>query len=403
MSPRLLPLVLGAFAIGAETFMISGVLPTIAADLRVSPAAAGSLVTIFALAYAFGSPLLAVASAGLERKRLLIAAMGAFAAANLVAALAPSFAWLAAARVLLALAAGVFMPAAIAFATAMHAPEKRGKAVAFVYAGLTLATVVGVPAGTFLASVASWRATFIGVGLVAALAFAGVAAILPRLEGVQAVGLAERLAVARRPAVLKLLALTALALVGPFAANTYLGVLAESALAVSGVQLAAVLMFFGVMSFLGSQFGGFGADRWPRERFIATIFAVLIVAFALLSVGARWGGSPGGAALIAGLTLWGLFGWAFPVVQQARLVSLDPALAPITLSLNTSALYLGAAVGSALGGLAVRQWSVDSIGWVAALSEFLPLALLAATTAPRPRAVLEPEAAGALCLEAVEE
>lgn len=402
MLPRLLPLVLGAFAIGTETFMISGVLPTIAGDLGVSPAAAGALVTIFALAYAFGSPVLAVASAGFERKRVLVVAMGAFAAANVLAAFAPSFLWLAGARVLLALSAGAFMPAATAFATAMHAPAQRGRAIALVYAGMTLATVVGVPAGTFVASAANWRATFLGVGVLAALALLGVAAILPRLGGVEAVGLAERLAVARRPDVLKLLALTTLALIGPFAANTYLGVLVESALGLSGASLAGILMVFGAMSFLGSQFGGYGADRWPRERFLAAIFVVLIVAFSLLSFGPSRGGAAGAAALIAGISLWGLFGWAFPIVQQARLVSLDPALASITLSLNTSALYLGAAIGSLLGGFAVAQWSVGSVGAVAAVTELAGLAWLVATSAPRMRAAEEAEPVGAACLIAEE-
>jgi predicted MFS family arabinose efflux permease len=376
---RLLPLVLGAFAIGTETFMITGVLPIISSDLQVSPAAAGSLVTIFALAYAFGSPLLAVALAGVERRRLLMGAMGAFAAANVLAALAPSFAWLAAARVLLALTAGTFMPAATAFATATYEPSRRGHAVALVYAGMTLATVIGVPAGSFVAAEASWRATFVGVGLLALVAAAGVALFLPRLTGLAAVGLKERLAIARRPAVLKMLALTALVLLGPFAANTYLGVLLESALGVTGNGLAGILMIFGLVSFGGSQFGGYGADRWSRERFIAAILVVVILAFALLSIGPRLGGSVGAAAVILGLCLWGLFGWAFPVTQQARLVSLDPALAPITLSLNTSALYLGAAAGSALGGFAIRQWSVDALGWVAAACEILALAYLAAT------------------------
>ncbi len=145
-------------------------------------------------------------------------------------------------------------------------------------------------------------------------------------------------------------------------------------------------MFFGVVSFGGSQFGGYGADRWPRERFIAVIFVVLIVAFAALSLGPRWGGFWGGATVFAGLFLWGLFGWAFPIAQQARIVSLDPALASITLSLNTSALYIGAAIGSSLGALAVSRWSVDSVGWLAALTELAALGLLIATSAPKPRA-----------------
>ncbi len=262
---------------------------------------------------------------------------------------------------------------------------------------MTLATVVGVPAGTFLANVASWRAAFVGVGALAALAVLGVAAILPHLKGVEAVGLAERIAIARRPDVLKLLALTMVALLGPFAANTYLGVLVESALGVGGVTLSGVLMFFGVLSFAGSQIGGYGADRWPRERFIAVIFVVLIVAFAALSSGPFWGG----ATVFAGLFLWGLFGWAFPIAQQARIVSLDPALASITLSLNTSALYIGAAIGSSLGALAVSRWSVDSVGWLAALTELAALGVLIATSAPKPSAAPEVPVAAA-CLVAEE-
>ena len=379
MSIRLLPLVLGAFAIGTETFMITGVLPNIAADLRASPAAAGGLVTTFALTYAFGSPLLAIASAGMERKHLLTLAMGAFALANVAAAFAPNFGWLLAARVLLSLAAGAFMPAAVAFATAMHEPARRGRAVAFVYAGMTLAMVVGVPIGTLLAAATNWRATFLGVAALALIAAAGVVAILPRLAGIGAIGLGERLAVARRPDVVKLLALTALALCGPFAANTYLGVFLGTTLGVAGNWLAAVLMVFGIVGFAGNLLGGYVADHWNRERAIAAILAILIVGFALLSVGAALGGAVGAAAIVAAMTIWGLFGWAFPVTQQARLVSLDPALAPVTLSLNTSALYLGAAAGAALGGWAISQWSIGAIGWIAALCEAAALAFLLPT------------------------
>ena len=379
MSIRLLPLVLGAFAIGTETFMITGVLPNIAGDLQVSPTAAGGLVTVFALTYAFGSPLIAIASAGMERKRLLTLAMSAFALANIAAAFAPNFGWLLAARVFLALAAGAFMPAAVAFATAMHEPARRGRAVAFVYAGMTLAMVIGVPAGTVIAAAANWRATFLGVAALAMIAVVGVIVVLPRLAGIGTISLGERLAVARRPDVLKLLALTALVLCGAFAINTYLGVLLGTTLGVAGNWLAAVLMVLGIGGFVGNLLGGYIADHWNRERAIAGILAILAVGFALLSGGAELGGAAGVAAIVVGLTVWGLFGWAFPVVQQARLISLDPALAPVTLSLNTSALYLGAAAGSTLGGWAISQWSVGAIGWLAALCEAAALAFLLPT------------------------
>jgi predicted MFS family arabinose efflux permease len=394
---RLLPLVLGSFAIGTETFMISGVLPTIARDLHVSPATAGSLVTIFALAYAFGSPFLTVATAALERKRLMLIALGAFAVANVLAAFAPSFYWLAAARVLLALASGAFMPTAVAFATAMHAPEQRGRAIALVYAGMTLATVVGVPIGAFVADAANWRATFLGVGVLSAIAVAGVAAILPRLDGAERTGFAERLSVLRNPDALKLLALTTLALIGPFAANTYLGVLVEATIGVGGSALAGILMVYGVMSFLGSQFGGYAADRWPRERFLLMIFVVMILAFGALAIAPTLGGAEGAAALFAGLVLWGVFGWAFPIVQQARIVSLEPALASITLSLNTSALYIGAALGASIGAATVARWQVGAVGWAAALTEVAALAWLLATSGLR--AADEPASRPALATE----
>ena len=381
---RLLPLVLGAFAIGAETFLVSGVLPQIAADLNVTAAAAGSLVTVFALAYAFGSPLIAVATAGVERKRLLIVAMAAFALANVVAAIAPNFLSLAAARALLALTAGTFMPAAVAFATALFTARQRGRAIAMIYGGMTMATVVGVPAGTYLAAIAGWRAPFFGVAVVAALAAIGVATVLPRLQNARAAGFAERLAVMRRPDVLQMLTLTALALIGPFALNTFLGVLAESALGIGGDRLALVLVFFGVVSFIGSQFGGYAADRWPRERFLTVVFVVLIAAFPLLSIGPHIGGGGGAALLFAGLALYGVFGWSFPIVQQARLVTLDPAMAPITLSLNVSALYVGVAIGSSLGAWTIARGSVDAIGLVAGASEIIALVWLALTGALQP-------------------
>ena len=131
------------------------------------------------------------------------------------------------------------------------------------------------------------------------------------------------------------------------------------ALGIGGDRLALVLAFFGVVSSSAASSAATPPTA-AAERFLAVVFVVLIAAFPLMSIGPRLGGEAGAALLFAGLALWGLFGWAFLIVQQARLVTLDPVLAPITLSLNISALYVGVAIGSSLVAWTITRWSVDA-------------------------------------------
>src|ERR1700753_3858701 len=140
-------LTLGTFAIGTEGFMIAGLLPALARDLNVGLPAAGHLVTAFSITYAIGAPVMAVLTAGWERRRLLAIAMGGFTLANLLAALAPGYFELLAARLLLALSAATFMPAASGYAAALGGPERRGRALSMVTNGLTLAIIAGGPLG----------------------------------------------------------------------------------------------------------------------------------------------------------------------------------------------------------------------------------------------------------------
>jgi predicted MFS family arabinose efflux permease len=143
-------LALVAFAIGTEGFMIAGLLPAMARDLNVGLAATGFLVTAFSLAYAVGAPVIAVLTAGLERQSLLAVGMSGFSVANLIAALAPNYGGLLAARLLLALSAACFMPAASGYAAASGSPERRGRALSIVTTGLTLAIVAGAPMGVLI-------------------------------------------------------------------------------------------------------------------------------------------------------------------------------------------------------------------------------------------------------------
>src|SRR6266404_3386152 len=159
-------LALGAFAIGTEGFMIAAILPNIAADLVVSVALAGSLISIFALAYALSSPVLTALTGRVDRRKLLLAAMTIFSLPNVVAASTHTFWGLAAARVLLACAAGMYTPNANALAGALVPPERRGRAIAIVNAGLTVAIAIGVPLGAVVGNRLGWRMTFVGVGVI---------------------------------------------------------------------------------------------------------------------------------------------------------------------------------------------------------------------------------------------
>src|SRR6185437_15922265 len=218
----LLWLTLGAFAIGTEGFMIAGLLPALARDLKVGLPAAGHLVTAFSIAYAVGAPVMAVLAAGLERRRLLAVAMGGFAVANLLAALAPDYAGLMAARLLLALSAASFMPAASGYAAALGGTARRGRALSAVTNGLTLAIVAGVPLGVLVGQGFGWRATFFAVAGLAAVSLLGILTRLPRQAPGVTADRSERLALARRGDILAVLVTSVLTVAGTFTVYTYL-------------------------------------------------------------------------------------------------------------------------------------------------------------------------------------
>lgn len=372
----LLCIALGAFAIGTEGFMLAGLLPAIAADVGVSISVAGQLVTVFSLTYALASPLLAVATGEVDRKRLLMASMSVFALGNVLAATAHGYGALLAARIVLALAASTFMPAASAYAAATATPERRGRALSIIYVGLTMSTVVGVPLGVLVGQRFGWRSTFVGVFFLAVLAVAGIWRVLSPAPAGQTATLSERLAVARRPEVLGVLVQTALALAGAFTVYTYLAPFLGRAAGLAGPGLAVVLFLFGGAGALGNLLGGTAADRVSLRRLLSAVFAAMAIIFALLSTAAELLPPSAGLVVVAVLLLWGVVGWSFPSIQQTRLVGIDARLAPVTLSLNASATYLGISLGAVLGSMAVSHGRVLAIGWLAAGCELLGLAVL---------------------------
>jgi len=363
-------LALGTFAIGTEGFMIAALLPIIAADISVSVTQAGLLVSIFALAYATSSPLLTTLTGRVDRRRLLIASMSLFAMLNMAAAMAHSFLALAAARVLLAFAAGVYTPNANALAGALVPAEQRGRAIAIVNGGLTAAIALGVPLGAVVGERLGWRMMFVAVGVLSAVAVAGLAHGLPRSIGAAMVSasLGDRVRAVRNPRVARTLAVTTVWASGSYAVYTYVAPLLYSATPLRGSQIGLALFTWGLAAGVGLFVSGNATDRLGSGVVLRASLTSLILALAGLAIVANVV-TPAEAVVpvLAAMALWGMSAWAFFPAQQTRLIELvGVSSAPVALSLNASFMYLGFSLGAALGGFSLLHVAPRHLGFVGA-------------------------------------
>ncbi|MGH3812304.1 MAG: MFS transporter, partial [Pseudonocardiaceae bacterium] len=230
----LVALLLTTFVIGSDDFIIAGILPAISADLEVSAGTAGQLVTVFSITYAIACPVLAVVTGRVPRRALIVGGLAVFAVVNFGTVVAPSFGMLMVLRVVAALVAATLSPAAFAVAGRLASPERTGRAIGIVAAGLTVSLVVGVPFGSWLSGMAGWRATFVAVGAFTCLAIAITALTMPRIPQARVVGVAERLRLLRRPPVLLCVLGTMLAACGGLMPYIYMAPITHDLTGVSG-------------------------------------------------------------------------------------------------------------------------------------------------------------------------
>jgi DHA1 family inner membrane transport protein len=232
--------------------------------------------------------------------------------------------------------------------------------------GLTLAIIAGVPLGVLVGEGFGWRATFLGVAGLAALSLGGILARLPSQPPGIIASLRERLALAKRSDMLAVLATSVLTVAGTFTVYTYLGVFLTEVAEIGPQGLALVLLGFGLASAAGAWLGGTTADHWGARHTVIVGCGLTLLAYLVLSLGAALGPTRAMLALLPAILLWGLASWGLITAQQARLVALSPGLAAVSLSLNSSAIYLGGATGAAVGALVIAEGGVGRLGWVAA-------------------------------------
>jgi len=364
MPLALYALTAGAFGIGVTEFVIMGLLLEVGAEFGVSVQAAGWLISGYALGVVVGAPLLTAMTGRWSRKRVLLGLMVIFTLGNAACALAPSYGLLMAARVLTAFAHGTFFGVGSVVATSLVAPNKRASAIAFMFTGLTVANILGVPSGTWLGQVFGWRATFWAVAGVGVVALIVIGLFVPRDEARPEAGdwRADLTAMARRPVLLGLLT-TVLGYVGVFAVFTYIAPLLTQIVGFAEAAVSPILLVFGVGLVVGNLLGGKLADR----NLVPTVLGSLIALAVVLGLMTFVLHSQVLAVIFVGLLGTSAFATVSPlqmwVLQKAQGVGQSLAS-----SFNIAAFNLGNAFGAWLGGVVIAHGpGLGALTWVAAL------------------------------------
>lgn len=370
-APRFAPsaLMLGNVVTGTAVLAPAGMLQELSGALDVSIRTAGLLITFGAIVLCVGSPVTAWLTSRIERRRLLAVTLAVLAITNIASAFAPDYASLLALRLLM-LAIGVIYTPQAAGTAAMIVPEsKRGSTIAYVFLGWSLAAAVGLPLITLIAHRYGWRAAYGGIGALGAVSFLLLMWRVPAGLFGAPVALRTWLELARNRLVLLLLLVTTLYMAGQFVIFTFMAPLLAKLTGASGDAASLVFALYGIFGFLGVMVATRIVDGWGAYR-----TSLLSVSCVFIGV-AGWALTAGNYLLMAiSVAVWGLGFASANSMQQVRLVSAAPPLASASVSLNTSVLYVGQAIGSAVGGMLYGREMLFGTGYVAAA--FLAAAVL---------------------------
>lgn len=352
-----------SFLVGTSEFIIAGILDKVADDIGVSVAAAGQLITVFSLAYGFGTPFLMAATARLERRKLLIYALGLFVVGNAIAFALPGFGFVVASRIIMALGAGVFVVTSLTVASKLAPAGKQGSAIATLVMGFSFSLIIGVPLGRILASAYDWKAVFGAIGLLGLLAMVAIALAIPHTQGEEPVPLRKQAALLKQPKIVLALLISFFWIGGYSIAYTYISPFLLSITGMSEQTVSVALFAFGIASLVGSQLGGYSTDKVGVSRTLTGGMLLHALSLVLLSLAAQ---SP--TAVFVLLMLWAFSAWSSGPTVNYNLITLAPEASGILLSLNMSVVQFAMASGAALGGVTVQQASLSSITWIAAAS-----------------------------------
>lgn len=385
MDSRLLWLSLAAFVGSTEGGLISGLLPSISADLGVTMGQAGLVMVGYALAYAIGTPLFAVVLGGVGRRRVLAGAELGLAICALLMAVSAIFPLMVGVRTLLAICAGTFTGTAMATAAMIAPTGQRGRAIQIVTLGQSLAVLIGVPAGAYIAAHYNWRINYAAIAVMAGAASLALYLRLPRGMYGDTQSMRERIRVLANPGVVQALVTTLFFMTASYGVMIYVGaLLGEIGLGLE--VLPAVLLASGVGPVAASMSAGRIADRLGNRVTVilsTLLMTMMLGVFALLHfIPLEWRL----AVLMIAFSVQGYIGWGYWIAHCSQMAHLAPSSVTVAISLDMAALNFGVALAAAAGGVIVDNWGAWALPYVG-----VPIGLAAlAVWLAMPRPVAQP-------------
>jgi len=361
-------LALAAFLIGTIEYIITGIIQMVADDLQVTTSAAGLLVTSLALSAAIGAPIVIALTINIDRRKILSWMLIIFTLSNIITSVSHSFEMVLMTRVLQGISGGTAIVVAMAVATRLVEREKRGTAIGIILMGLSSSLVLGVPIGTFLSSMMGWKALFAAIGLITLIPLIVLYRRIPSMKEQEPVTLGMQLSILKDKRILLAVAVTLFYVGGYSTLFTYLTPFLQESANLSITEISGILLLAGICSFLGSSLGGVTADK---KGPIFTIFSGIILQIIMLMLLAFVTGHL--VIMVAVIMIWMIATWSTSPAQQLYLVTFVPKSPDIALSVNTSFIQFGFALGSGLGGVVLSKTSILNLSWISAGTVLLAL------------------------------
>ncbi|WP_026573641.1 MFS transporter [Bacillus sp. UNC438CL73TsuS30] len=371
MNFRIYLLAIVSFVVGMAELIVGGILDIVSDGLGISISAAGELITIYSLVFAIASPVLLTVTAKIERKRLLLWTLLIFLCGNMIAFISPNFIVLFLSRIISAASGSLLVVLSVTIASSIVKEEYRARAIGVIFMGISGSLVLGVPIGLVIGNHFGWRSPFLFIAVLTLISMAGVYAFLNKIDPKPMISLKQQLQTLKNSKILSAQLTSVLFLTGHLTLYAYLTPFLKTTLHLDATWVSIFYFIFGISAVFGGGFGGWLADKWGSKKSILTIVTVFAVAlFVLPNVTFSI------TLFVIVMMVWSALSWAITPAQQNYLIETAPETSDIQQSLNNSALHIGIALGSVIGGMVINQYSVQANASVGGV--FIIIALLCA-------------------------